>query len=311
MEELKENVRMALTGPVCSIPTPFTTDDEIDYDTTAKMIDFQIDSGFKMIFLTPGNSHYNSMTEAEMTELCRFTVNYTRKRVLVCVTEYGHIAKRTFEFARFARECGADLFLPYPCNWAGSVDSGSLGDYYVETGKIIPLMLIFSPLGGTDAGVNNILDTIERTDAVVAIKDDSCNAVSRRLAAAVGDRVAVFAGGQKQNFLNIMPYGASGYLSTLGMFRPDLAWDFWRACEQKDFPSASAFIRNYDWPYFDLISRQPGGFDAGIKATLELFGFGSRRRRAPYRNLNDGEMECFRQSLEELAIFKKEKPYAG
>jgi len=304
MEDLKAHVRLALTGPVCSIPTPFTADDEIDFDAVAKMIDFQIASGFRMIFLTPGNSHYNSMNDAEMAAICRFTVEHTRKRALVCVTEFGHIARRTFEFAHFAKECGADLFLPFPCNWANSADIESLADYYVETGKIIPLMLIFSPLGGTDAGIINIQKTLERSDAVLAIKDDSCNAVSRRLAAAVGDKAAVFAGGQKQNFLNIQPYGATGYLSTLGMFRPDLAWNFWQACERRDFSGMSAVIRDYDWPYFDLLVKQPGGFDAGIKATLELFGFGSRRRRAPYRNLNDAEMELFTQALRELNILK-------
>ena len=90
MQELRQKVRAALTGPVCSIPTPFLqSDDSIDKDAIAKMIDFQIDNGFKMIFLTPGNSHYNILTTDEIYELNKFCVEYTAKRALVCVTEFN------------------------------------------------------------------------------------------------------------------------------------------------------------------------------------------------------------------------------
>ena len=98
MKELRQQVRAALTGPVCSIPTPFIEcDDSIDKDAIAKMIDFQIENNFKMIFLTPGNSHYNAMSDADMREINEFCVKYTNKRALVCVTEVGHNTRRSLE----------------------------------------------------------------------------------------------------------------------------------------------------------------------------------------------------------------------
>ena len=56
--------------------------------------------------------------------------------------------------------------------------------------------------------------------------------------------------------------------------------------------------------YFDLILKQTGGFDAGIHATLELFGFCNRYRRAPYANMSDAEMEVFKDELIKLNILK-------
>ena len=118
------------------------------------------------------------------------------------------------------------------------------------------------------------------------------------------DKCAIFSGGQKQNYLNILPYGATGYLSTLGMFRPDIAWKFDAACNARNFEEMRAIIRDYDMPYFDLIIKQTGGFDAGIHATLELFGFCKRYRRAPYANMSDAEMEVFKDELIKLNILK-------
>ena len=305
MQELRQRVRAALTGAVCSIPTPFLqSDDSIDKDAIAKMIDFQIDNGFKMIFLTPGNGHYHILTVDEMYELNKFCVEYTNKRALVCVTEAGSSTKRSLEMAQAMKEIGADLFLPRPADWAGSVTADSMVDFYEACANIIPLMLIY-PIGNSPEGAITMYEKLfARTDNVMAIKDDVCNNVSRRMTLKFGEEYAVFSGGQKQHYLNTMVYGACGFLSTLGMFRPDITRKFEAACNARDLENMQAVIRNFDMPYFDLILKQPGSFDAGIKATLELFGFGTRYRRAPYRNLTDAEMEVFKAELIKLDILK-------
>ena len=305
MQELRQKTRAALTGAVCSIPTPFlSSDDSIDKDVLARMIDFQLDNGFRMIFLTPGNSHFNILTVDEMYELNKFCVEYTRKRALVCVTEFGSSTKRSLEMAKAMKEIGADLFLPFPASWGGSVTGENLVGFYEACAKIIPLMLIYPHIVTAEASIALYRKLFGRTDQIMAIKDDGCNNFSRRMALEFSGEYAIFSGGQKQNYLNIMPYGACGFLSTLGMFRPDITRKFETACKSRDLETMQSVIRDFDMPYFDLICKLPGGFDAGIKATLELFGFGSRYRRNPYRNLTDQEMENFKSELIKLNILQ-------
>ncbi len=305
MNELKARIRKALTGPLCSIPTPFRADEEIDYDAIAKMIDFQIENHFGIIFLTPGNSHYNVLTDNEMAQLAKFCVDYTRHRVPVCVTEMNFTTKRAVAMAKYAKEIGADLFLPWASNWADSVTSETLTDFYVACGEIMPLMLIDPSVSTPEKCIGVIENVMKRLpDRVLAIKDDNCGPVARRMTLKFGEEVAVFAGGQKMNFLNILPYGAVGFLSTFGLFRPDITWNFYKACQKLDMDGMRAAIRDYDMPYFDYICSLPGNFDAGIKGTLELFGFGTRLRRSPYRNLTDAEMEQLKQKLIDLKILR-------
>lgn len=302
MNELRQKINHALTGPVVSIPTPFLDNGEIDYPTIGQMIDFQIASGFRMIFLTPGNSHYNCLRDAEIAEMCRFTVEYTAGRVPVCVCNFFYGTADTLKFAEFAAGCGADLLLPFPPNWALSVTPATLTDYYVEVSRVMPLMLIFSPLGGTDGAISNIEKTLDRSDRILAIKDDLCTPLSRQMTISCRERCAVFAGGQKQNFLNIRPYGATGFLSTIGLFKPEITWRFWNALENDDRRTAMEIIEKIDMPLFRYLVALPGSFDAGIHAIMEIFGFGSRVRRAPYYNLSDGEVDALKELLHKISI---------
>lgn len=305
MNELRQRVRKALSGPICSIPTPFNAgDDSIDYDAIADMIDFQIANGYEIIFLTPGNSHYNVLTDMEMLELGKFCISYTKKRALVCCTEFGHTTRRMRALTSALAEEGADLFLPFPAGWGDSVTPETLENYYLECAKIIPLLLIFPAAVSANAATDVIGNLLKKTDRVMAVKDDCCNNISRQMTMRYSEQLAIFSGGQKQNFLNIYPYGATGYLSTIGMFRPDIARHFYNACVEKNFTEITHIVRDIDIPYFQLLLKQPGSFDAGIHASMEAFGFGKRYRRAPYRTLDDEEFEQFKQGLRDLNLLK-------
>ncbi|MFA6928761.1 MAG: dihydrodipicolinate synthase family protein [Lentisphaeria bacterium] len=303
MQELALQVRQALTGPFCSIPTPFTKEGEIDYPTVAKMIDFQISSGFKMIFLTPGNSHFNCLRDKEIAELCRFTAETTKKRALTCVCNFYYGTKDALEFGHYAKECGADLLLTFPPNWAGSITQESIIDYYVAVAEVMPLMMIYPSLGPIPASTTVIEQVIEKSGGrILAVKDDSCTAASRQMTSALSQRCAVFSGGQKQNFLNIQPYGATGFLSTIGLFKPEITWKFWQAYQNGDWKTVMDIVVDIDIPFFNTLLKCPGSFDAGIHAIMEIYGFGKRCRRAPYYDLNDKEMETLRDDLGKINL---------
>ena len=109
-------------------------------------------------------------------------------------------------------------------------------------------------------------------------------------------------GGQKQNHMNAHPYGCNGYLSAFITFKPDIAHRYWSAIQANDISTAATVIRDFDIPFFNLISSMPGGFDAGIHGVLELFGICKRWRRLPYYSLNDREMEILADGLKRIGI---------
>jgi dihydrodipicolinate synthase/N-acetylneuraminate lyase len=76
-----------------------------------------------------------------------------------------------------------------------------------------------------------VFDTVEN---VVAIKDDMLGPFARKMTLLVRDRWAVFSGGQKQNHLDLHPYGCRGFMSTFLSFKPDITHSYWSAIQSND-----------------------------------------------------------------------------
>lgn len=132
--------------------------------------------------------------------------------------------------------------------------------------------------------------------------DDFLGEFIRKTCLLTHDRWALSAGGAKQNHLNMLPFGADGYLSTFVNFRPDIAWSYWNAVWAGDMPNAIKVIRDFDLPLFDYIRKSEGGFDAVMHGIYEAFGVTKRWRRAPYHSLSDKQMESLTEFLRETKI---------
>ncbi len=297
-------VRQSLTGPVASVRTPFLRDGAIDYDGLRRAIDFNIAAGSRTMLLTAGDSHYFALSDDEIAEVTRVTVEHTARRALVVAADRHFNTGQAIAFGRFCREAGADVLMVMPPDWAASGTPETLAAHYNAVSAEIPVMLVtnvFIPRGEA-FGLAVVERTLEAAPNVVAVKDDMLGPFARKMTSLVRDRWAVLSGGQKQNHLDIHPYGCDGYLSTFVTFKPEIAHRYWAAIRRNDIASAVEVIRAVDWPFFKLISGLPGGFDAGIHGVLELAGICERWRRPPYYSLSDAELEQLATDLRAKGI---------
>lgn len=288
-----EGMRERLTGPVASVSTPFSRDSSVDFDGLRNFIDFVIAGGAKTVLLTYGDSLYSLLTDGDITEVTRVTVQHTAARALVTAACGGWATPKALEFADYCRELGADILMLKPPDWAMSATVETMVAHYRVVSEHIPVMVVTNvfanwPQAQAMACLEALRDTAPN---VVAVKDDLCDDFARKLGLACHERMAIVSGGQKQNHLNALPYGCDGYLSTFSKFKPEIAQQYWGAIVAGDTAKAVGVIRDYDMPLFDYIGGLTGGFDAGVHGTLELFGIAQRWRRSPYYSLSDEEME--------------------
>ena len=297
----RAEIRELLTCPVASTPTVFNRDGSIDFDGLRNFIDFAIAGGTTTILLTYGDSLYTILTDQELDEVTKVAVEHTAGRALVVAADRVWATPKEVEFAKHVREVGADVLMVLPPDWAGSCTVETFVEHYAAVAEEIPVMVVTNLFAGRQAVGLEVLKRLSETvPGVVAVKDDVVGTFARKMSLIVHDRMAVISGGLKQNHLDLLPYGCDGYLSTFIKFRPDVTLDYWEATQLEDWPRVREIIKTYDMPYFDFIMGLPGGFNAGIHGTLELFGVAQRWRRKPYYSLSDEEME-------QLAGFFKEK----
>ena len=288
----RAEVREALTGPVASLSTPFTQNGDVDYAGLRKLIDGNLAGGSRSALLTYGDSLYTLLSDDEIAEVTRVVADQTGKRGLTVAADGGWWSGKTVEFARYCREVGADVLMVKPPIWGGSVTVDTLVAHYKEVAAEIPVMLVTNIWAANPAqGLRTIEVLLDKVVGIVAIKDDILGQFVRQMTAMVSDEWAVFAGGQKQNHLDIVHYGAVGYMSTFVTFHSPVTHQYWDAVERGDWTAAAKVIAEHDRPLFEYIGGLQGGFDAGMHGLLELTGTAGRWRRKPFYSLNDEEME--------------------
>ncbi|MBI4626352.1 MAG: dihydrodipicolinate synthase family protein [Verrucomicrobia bacterium] len=299
----RDEIRAALTGPIWSIYTPFLRDGSIDYAGLCQQIDFTIAAGGKTVLLTAGDSHYIILSDQEIADVTKATIEHCAGRAMVVVAARTYGTPQSVEFAKFARDAGADVYMVLPPDWGNSSTPETLTEHYSTIAEHLPVMLVtnvFLPRG-VEFGLSTLRLCLERVENIVAIKDDFCGQFGRKMALLVHDRWAVFTV-LKQNHLDVHPYGCDGYLSLLVGVRPDLSRRYWQAFQAGDLASARRVISDYEMPLLDYLVALPGSWDAGAHGMLELFGLSARWRRKPYHSLSDAEMEQLKAKLQALKM---------
>src|SRR4051812_38706673 len=121
-------MRARLSGPMPSLKTPFTRDGDVDYAGLRRLIDFNLSAGANALMLTAGDSQYVALTEKEIAEVTKVTVEHTAGRALVIAADRYYHTAQAVEFAQFARDTGADILMVMPPDWGGSATPQTLAD---------------------------------------------------------------------------------------------------------------------------------------------------------------------------------------
>ncbi|MFO7947499.1 MAG: dihydrodipicolinate synthase family protein [Armatimonadota bacterium] len=289
----RQQMREALTGPVTTLRTPFDSDGDIDFEALRRHVDFVIEAGSKAVVLTHGDSLYTLLTDREIAAVTKTVAEHAGRRAVVVAADNGWATPKAVNFGRYAAMCGTDCLMVMTPDWAHSGTEETFVNHYAAVAEEIPVMAVTNVFARRPEqfGIRVLEMAAERVANFVAVKDDICGTFARRMGLALYGEVALFAGGQKQNHMNQMPYGCDGYLSTFMTFKPGIAHRYWSAIEEDDLQAAVEIIETYDMPFFDFVGAMTGGFDAGLHGAIELFTGINRWRRAPYYDLNDEEME--------------------
>lgn len=293
-----------LSGPIASVRLPFTADGQIDTGGLHAYVERCVAGPAGVVMLTYGDSLYSVLTDDEVVDVTRAAIDQVAGRCAVIAADRSWWTGKAVEFAGFCREAGADLLMVLPPDWTTSGTPESLADYYAAISAQMPVMMVTNYLKARsleEAG--RVVDEVaRRAPGVIAVKEDVGGERGRDLTARLAGRMTVVAGGTKRLHADLRPHGAAGYLSTLAVFRPDLATAYWDAVQSDDDTRMRELIDTADVPLFRMLAGFPGGFDAALHGWCELAGIAGRWRRGPYHSLTDTELDGLAQALDELGL---------
>jgi len=101
----------ALKGSFPPLVTPFKEDGSVDYDTYAKLVEFQIKGGTHGIVVTGTTGEPSALTPEERIELLKVALAAAKKRIQVVAATGTQNHADTVMMSEAAEKAGADALL--------------------------------------------------------------------------------------------------------------------------------------------------------------------------------------------------------
>lgn len=286
--------KQAIEGCLTALVTPFR-DGKVDFDTLAKLVDWQIENGVDGIVAVGTTGESATLDVDEHVAVIAATVKAARGRVPVVAGAGGNATSEALALTAASEAAGADALLHVTPYYNRPSQEGLFRHFEaVAKSTKLPIVLYNVP---TRTGCDLLTDTVVRLadlPNVVAIKDATGNLVrGSELIAKVGDRLAVLSGDDGTSF-PLYACGAKGVISVVSNVLPRPMSDMWDAVKAGDW--ARAQQRHYELRVLSqMLFAEPS--PAPTKAALAILGRCRAETRLPIVEASPALVEQLRAEL--------------
>lgn len=289
-------------GTATAMVTPFGADGGINFNSFAKMIEYQIENGTDMLLVLGTTGEPPTMTDAEKEALMRFTVERVRGRVKVMFGCGSNSTAHAVEGARLAEKIGADGLLavtPYynKCTQRGIVE------YYRAICSAVKLPVIAYNVPPR-TGVNILPATAEELAAIpnmAGIKEacgnmeQICETMRR-----VRGKMDVYSGDDNLN-LPILAIGGAGLISVVSNIAPKETKLVYEYMQAHDLERANE-LEDRLLPLIDACFTEVNPIP--VKYGCDLIGLDAGLPRPPLTELEEAHKKIMDECIARLGLKK-------
>lgn len=270
-----------LVGAGVALITPFHEDGSVDYDSLAKLIDYQIDNGIDYLVSLGTTGETATLTDEEKEEVLRFTATHTAGRVPLVVGLGGNNTARVAQQIKDFSIPGYQAILSVSPYYNKPTQRGIYAHYEVLA-KVSPLPLILYNVPGR-TGSNIAPDTTlalakDFPDKIVAIKE-ACGDLEqiKKIIQNAPEGFTIISGDDGLT-LPIINEGGVGVISVLANALPKEVSDLVKYAVSKENQEAQ-LIHEAVLELIDLcfVESNP----CGVKVMTQTLGLGTDQVRLP------------------------------
>jgi 4-hydroxy-tetrahydrodipicolinate synthase len=232
----------ALKGSFPPLVTPFREDGSVDYDTYAKLVEFQIKGGTHGIVVTGTTGEPSALTPEERTELLKVALATAKKRIQVVAATGTQNHADTVKMSEAAEKAGADALLIVTPYFIRPPQRG-LEAYYLDLCKRTDLPVMIYHIPGR-AAVSVTADTVARiaegAPNLVGIKHAVNDlALVSELIVKLGSEFRIHVGLEELSFPMVC-LGAHGLMNAVGNLLPGKVAELYSATAKGDLVRGKA-----------------------------------------------------------------------
>ena len=281
--------------------TPFKSDESIDYDALARLVEHLIKNGTDYLVVCGTTAETPTLTEQEKEDLAHFVVQCNAGRLPIVLGLGGNNTKAVVEKLNSADFSGIDAILSVTPYYNKPSQEG-LYQHFAAISKASPLPVILYNVPGR-TGVNLLADTTLRLakefSNICAIKEASGNFTQIDDIIKNKPKEFMVISGDDGITFPLITLGAVGVISVIGNAFPREFSRMVRLALKGDYDNA----RQIHYHFTDLIQLLfVEGNPAGVKSMLAVMGFIENKLRLPLVPNTINTYEKIRIVLNELNI---------
>lgn len=269
-----------LTGMGVALITPFKTDESIDFEALARIVELQIKNGTDYLVVCGTTAETPTLTEEEKEEITRFVIGVNAGRLPVVLGVGGNNTKAVVDKLQHYDFTGIDAILSVTPYYNKPSQEG-LYQHYAAIAKASPIPVILYNVPGR-TGVNMLASTTLRLanefSNICAIKEASGNFTQiDDIIKNKPEDFMVISGDDGITF-PLITLGAVGVISVIGNAFPREFSRMVRLALEGDYANA----RTIHYRFTELIELLfVEGNPAGVKSMLAVMGIIENKLRLP------------------------------
>lgn len=281
--------------------TPFKSDESVDFDALARLVEYQIKNGTDYLVVLGTTAETPTLTEQEKEEVTRFVIQCAAKRIPIVLGVGGNNTKAVVEKLKTTDFSGIDAILSVTPYYNKPSQEG-IYQHYAAIAKASPLPIVLYNVPGR-TGVNLLAETTLRLakefSNICAIKEASGN--FSQIDDIIKNKPADFMviSGDDGITFPLITLGAVGVISVIGNAFPSEFSRMVRLGLQGDYKSARLIHHHFN-ELIQLLFVE--GNPAGVKSMLAVMGFIDNTLRLPLVPNTIKTYEKIRVVLNELNI---------
>lgn len=216
-----DKAKAMLKGSMTALVTPMTADGAVDYDTLARLIEWQIESGTHALVAAGTTGESATLSMKEHGDVIEFFVKQVGGRVPVIAGTGANNTAEAIELTAHAKAVGADFALLVVPYYNKPTQEGMYQHYKAIAEAVDMPQILYNVPGRTVVDMSE--DTVARLadiPNIVAIKDATGNLErGKSLIERVGDRLVVLSG-DDPTAIELVRLGAKGNISVTSNIAP-------------------------------------------------------------------------------------------
>jgi len=284
-------------GAAVAIVTPFT-EDGVNYQALAELIEFQINGGSDAIVICGTTGEASTMPDEEHIAVIKFTVEKVNKRVPVIAGTGSNDTRHAVELSKEAEAVGADGILSVTPYYNKATQKGLYGHFKMVADSVKIPVILYNVPSRTNLNLNpETIKALAEIDNIIGIKECNLGQVGD-VVNLCGEGFSVYSG-DDNTVLPLLSLGGKGVISTMSNIIPKDTHDMVAKFFAGDINGAIKLqlqTLNLIKALFVEVNPIP------IKAAVNLLGYKAGSCRMPLTDLEGANLEILRSAMKDYGV---------